>query len=150
MEDLTKNSSHRTELSDISPWTIKQPNVIMKLSDLPKTKTHPPHISWKILENHEKYSNHASIFIDDSKDGEKTGCVAVFNQSTFKKRLPMEASIFSAEAYAIHLPLNHIATNKYNKFIIFSDSLSVLLISLKKKKNRKPTYKTPQQDTCHA
>ena len=38
----------------------------------------------------------------------------------------MESSVFTTEACAIDLALNIISRDKYNKFIIFSDSLSVL------------------------
>ena len=47
----------------------------------------------------------------------------------------MESSIFTAEACAIDLALDIISKEKHKKFIIFSDSLSVLL-SLNNKKNK--------------
>ena len=49
----------------------------------------------------------------------------------------MESSIFTAEVYAIDLALNIISRDKHNKFIIFSDSLSVLT-SLENKKLENP------------
>ena len=49
----------------------------------------------------------------------------------------MESSIFTAEARAIHLAFNIISKSKHKKFIIFSDSLSVLL-SLSNKKFENP------------
>ena len=43
------------------------------------------------------------------------------------QRIPDELSIFTAEAKAVDLALDFIRTcDTYNKFIIFSDSLSVL------------------------
>ena len=42
------------------------------------------------------------------------------------KRLPSSTSIYTAEAKAIDLALNIITQTKPTKFIIFSDSLSVL------------------------
>ena len=54
-----------------------------------------------------------------------------------KKALPMKSSIFTAEVCAIVLSLNIISRDKYHKFIIFSDSLSVLT-SLKNKKVENP------------
>ena len=51
-----------------------------------------------------------------------------------KKALPMESSIFTAETCAVDLTLNIISKEKHEKFIIFSDSLPVLL-SLNNKKN---------------
>ena len=43
-----------------------------------------------------------------------------------KQPLPKEASIFTAEICAINLTLKIISNNKAKKFIIYSDSISVL------------------------
>ena len=51
---------------------------------------------------------------------------------SIKQRLPSKPSIFTAEIKAIDLALHAIAESEDDHFIIFSDSLSVLL-SLKKK-----------------
>ena len=45
----------------------------------------------------------------------------------------MESSIFTAEICAIDLALNIISRDKHNKFIIFSDLLSVLTLLENKK-----------------
>ena len=55
----------------------------------------------------------------------KVGCAAVF-QNQLLKRLPNESSIYSAEVIAIDLAMNIIANHKSSKFIIYSDSKSVL------------------------
>ena len=49
----------------------------------------------------------------------------------------MESSIFTAEVCAIDLARNIISRDKHNKFIIFSESLSVLT-SLENKKLENP------------
>ena len=49
----------------------------------------------------------------------------------------MKSSIFTAEVCAIDLALNIISRDKHNKFIIFSDLLS-LLTSLRNKKLKNP------------
>ena len=49
----------------------------------------------------------------------------------------MKSSIFTAEVCAVKLALNVISVNKHNKFIIFSDSISVLT-SLRNKKLEYP------------
>ena len=77
------------------------------------------------------------VFIDGSKDHSRTACAAVLNKIIHKKSLPMESSIFTAEVCAIDLVLNIIYRDKHNKFIVFSDSLSVLT-SLKDKKLENP------------
>ena len=71
--------------------------------------------------------------MDGSKDNNKTACAAVLNKAIIKKALPTESSIFPAEACAIDLALDIISKSKHMTFMIFSDSLSILL-SLSNKK----------------
>ena len=56
----------------------------------------------------------------------KVGCAAVFQNQQLLKRLPNESSIYCAEAIVIDLAMNIIANHKSSKFIIYSDSKSVL------------------------
>ena len=56
----------------------------------------------------------------------KVGCAAVFQNQELLKHLPNESSIYSAEVIAIDLAMNIIANHKSSKFIIYSDSKSVL------------------------
>ena len=61
-----------------------------------------------------RYKNYQQINTDGSKEDSKVG-------------IPDDSSIFTAEAKAIDLALDFISTcDANNKFIIFSDSLSVL------------------------
>ena len=67
------------------------------------------------------------IYIDGSKDDMKVGCPVVSDDFSETMRNPDGSSIFTAEAKAIDLALDLIADcETTNKFIIFSDSLSVL------------------------
>ena len=70
--------------------------------------------------------HHHHIYTDGFKQGKKVGCAAVFQNQELLKRLPNESSIYSAEAIAINLAMNIIANHKSSKFIIYSDSKSVL------------------------
>ena len=57
----------------------------------------------------------------------KVGCATYSKDACKTLRLPDVSSIFTAEAKAIDLVLDFINyCNWYNKFVIFSDSLSVL------------------------
>ena len=56
----------------------------------------------------------------------KVGCAAVFQNRIFLKYLPNESSLYNVEVTAIDLAMNIIANHKSSKFIIHSDSKSVL------------------------
>ena len=66
------------------------------------------------------------IYTDGSKQEMKVGCAGVFQNYELLKCLPNESSICSAEVLAIDLAMDIIANHKSSKFIIYSDSKSVL------------------------
>jgi len=57
---------------------------------------------------------------------DQVAAAVVYRSTTKTARLPNTASIFSAELYAISLPLAVIRRSKENNFVIFSDSMSSL------------------------
>ena len=69
------------------------------------------------------------IYTDGSKSAERVGFAAVFRNTTRGGRLTREASIFTAELYAINAAMHEIlkGTIDGNWLTIFSDSRSVLL-----------------------
>ena len=74
-----------------------------------------------------RYTEYQHIYTDGSKDGEKVGCGVISGNHCNSLRIPDGFSVFTAEAIAIDLALDFI--NSYfptDKFLIFSDSLSVL------------------------
>ena len=131
------NNMHESTFLQTPPWIIKTPQVILELNEHTKTKTHPSTYQEKFHNILQHHPDHLYIFTDGSKDNNKTACAAVLNKTILKKTLSIESSIFTAEARAIDLALNIILKSKHKKFIIFSDSLSVLL-SLRNKKFQNP------------
>ena len=127
---------HQDILPKTPPWILEKPEVILKLNELPKTKTHPCTYIEKFHHIVSHYPEHLHVFTDGSKDHSRTACAAVL-KIIHKKALPMESSIFTAEVCTIDLDPNIISWDKHNKFIIFSDSLSVLT-SLGNKKLENP------------
>ena len=65
-------------------------------------------------------------YYDGSKRGEKVSCAVISPNFTDSIRLPDNSSIFTAEAKAIGIALDHIRDQPEKLFIIYSDSLSVL------------------------
>ena len=78
---------------------------------------------------------------------DKVGCAYISGSHHEKIRLPDGSSIFTAESKAIDMALDYIMNNVLgNRFVIFSDSLSVLKslnhTSSKKSQNSEPDRKT--------
>ena len=74
-----------------------------------------------------RYKNYQQIYTDGSKEDSKVGYAVISDNHSNMQRIPDDLSIFTAEVKAIDLALDFISTcDANNKFIIFSDSLSVL------------------------
>ena len=110
---------HNTILPKTAPWTINQPIIKLDLTKLSKTKTHP-------ITFQENFPQHHHIYTDGSKRGMKVGCAAVFQNLELLKYPPNESSIYNAEAIAIDIAMYIIVNHESCKFIIYSDSKSVL------------------------
>ena len=110
-----------TILPKTAPWTINQPIIKLNLTKLSKTKTHPITFQENLLNIQNNFPDHHHIYTDGSKQEMKVGWAAVFQNQELLKRLPN-----SAEVIAIDLAMNIIANHKSSKFIIYSDSKSVL------------------------
>ena len=109
---------HSTILPKTAPWTINQQIVKRELIKL--SKTNPP-ITFR-----EKFLNIQNNYTDGSKQGIKVGYAAIFQNQKLLKHLPNESSISPAKVTAIDQDLNIIANRKSSKFIVHSDSKSVL------------------------
>ena len=135
--NIENNNVHKTIISEVSPWTLHHPKVNLDLSELSKKDTSAPLFIQKFNEIKDDHSYCTPVYTDGSKDNDRVGCGAIINNLSIKQRLPSNASIFTAEATAIDLALDAITESDDDHFIIFSDSLSVLL-SLKNKKMDNP------------
>ena len=135
--NISNNNVHETIIPEVPPWTLDQPRVILDLSKLSKKDTSSLVFTQKYNEIKDEHSFCVPVYTDGSKDNDRVGCAAIINNISIKRRLPNNASIFTAEIKAIDLALDAIAESEDDHFIIFSDSLSVLL-SLENKKLDNP------------
>ena len=124
--NISLNDIHESILPQTPPWIIKKTEVIF-----PKTKAHPSTYQEKFHNILQYHPDHLYVFTDDSKDNDKTASAVVLNKTIIKKALPTKSSIFTEEARAIDLALDIISKSKQKKFMIFSDSLLVLISNKK-------------------
>jgi len=66
------------------------------------------------------------MYTDGSKDGIRTAAVVVAPNCVKTVRLPDNASIFTAEIYALDMALDIIHCTRSKYCVVFSDSLSSL------------------------
>lgn len=106
---------------------MKTPDVDLSLSINTKSKTDPLVLRSNFIElRDKKYSNYVEIYTDGSKADSYVGCASVSKIHFLKQKLPPVSPIFKAEIQAVNLSLDFISDHHGDKFVIFTDSLSVL------------------------
>ena len=106
-------------------WCMKQPEILLLY--IPGQNLNQIHIlkdDFRKMQS--RYKNYQQIYTDGSKEDSKVGCAVISDNHSNMQYIPDDSSIFT-DAKAIYLALDFISTcDANNKFIIFSDSLSVL------------------------
>ena len=97
--------------------------------DVPSKKSNLPKQMQQLFIQHlEEHQNSIHIYTDGSKTNAQVGSAALVPSLTMSdsQKLPHQASIFSAELYAIILALKFIYFLPHSNFSIFSDSQSAI------------------------
>ena len=108
------------------PWQLESPLIIYGLKTVKKVDTNPLVFQGLFNDVQDKKIDHQFLYTDGSKDDHKVGCAVVSNFNIVKRRLPGQASIYTAELCAIQLALDFVNNSNEDKYIICVDSLSCL------------------------
>ena len=112
---------------NIPAWYMKQPEMLFDLHFGKKSESNPHILKDDFRRLQSRYKYYQQVYTDGSKEDSKVGCAVISDNHSNTRRIPDDSSIFTAEAKAVDLALDFIRTcDTNNKFIIFSDSLSVL------------------------
>ena len=82
---ISVKNTHQDIFPKTPPWILEKSEVILKLNELPKTKTHPCTYIEKFHHIVSHYPEHLHVFTDGSKDHSRTVCAAVLNKIIHKK-----------------------------------------------------------------
>ena len=96
------------------------------MTEFDKRSTTPDIFRSKFREILPRYDGFCKLYTDGSKSNEQTASAYYTSFGTRAFRISNNASIFSAEIEAIRAVLNYIKVSWLDKFVIFSDSKSVL------------------------
>ena len=126
--NINKEQIETHSVSEIQSWCIRKPTIDLSLHSEKKSESNPHLLKQNFHELQSYNSDHEYIYTDGSKGEEKVGCAAAKYDDCKRMRIPDGSSVFTAEAKAIDLALGFVNNCTYtDKFVIFSDSLSVLL-----------------------
>ena len=107
------------------PWQLKRAEFCTALMNIKKTDN-PNIIRTEALEHIQRKEGYNNIYTDGSKGQTGVGYAAVSNNTTVKRSLPEEASVYTAELAAILEALNIVEDSPQTKHAIYSDSRSSL------------------------
>ena len=125
--NINFNNIDKTFTPNVPAWCINIPKLLFDLHSGKKSETSPIIMKSNFQELKSHYLDYKHINTDGSKDDMKVGCAVVSDDYSETMQIPDWSSFFTAEAKAIDLALDLIAgCETSNKFVIFSDSLSVL------------------------
>ena len=122
VDDVAKNE----DLFEYPLWDMPQPSTLSHIAAYEKDNTLPQFYRDQFHLTKYRYANYKCIYTDGSKNGTKVAYALVTPLFTHSQRLPDNSSIFTAEALAVFNALQYIKISKFGKFIIFTDSLSLI------------------------
>ena len=121
-EDIAINEN----LFEFPLWDTIPPKCLTHISNFEKSNTLPQFYQDRFYLTKYRFSDYKCIYTDGSKRGNKVAFAFVTPLFTTAQRIPDGCSIFTAEAIAIFRSLQYVKTSKFRKFILFSDSLSLI------------------------
>ena len=124
--DIDVDMIDLNSIPDVPNWDSCPPDTIFDLARFDKGTTLPYIYRGEFSLIESDHLDFCPIFTDGSKQDEKVACAFVTPYGTGTFRLPDHSSIFSAEAKAILDSLKYVKVSHLSKFIIYSDSLSLL------------------------
>lgn len=110
----------------IPPWSLRKLTIIMDLSRNLKSSTHPLIYRQKFADVRAMFPRHIPVYTDGSKTDKQVSAAMVDGQQTTGVVLPRHCSVFTAEAYALLLALDHAQTTGRRKVLVCTDSKSCL------------------------
>ena len=112
----------------IPPWELSSPIIDLTLHSSSKKETTDSVCKQRFLEIKDSYENKGftPIYTDGSKSDKYVSASVVPSVDIYKVNLPDHSTIFTAEAVALKLAVQHIQRQVIPKSVIFSDSLSCL------------------------
>jgi hypothetical protein len=110
-------------VAEYPPWILPPIECCKGITSHMRSNCHETELHALFAEHQAEHNNTVPIYTDGSKSDGGAGWAAVFPATTVSGKLPIHASVFSAELSAIISALEHIAEQPQAAFTIYSDSL---------------------------
>lgn len=124
--DTALPSVYETTLWEIPPWSFTSPKIHLECMSFDKRAASQAMIHNALESIFDKYPGHHAIYTDGSKNMQGVGSAITYGKDSYYWSLPLLASVYTAEQYAIWQALLFIGTLETGHYLILSDSLSSL------------------------
>ena len=125
---INPNTFEEHSVPEIPSRCVRKPSIVFPLHSGKKSETNADLLKQDFHELQLHYADYQD-YTDGSKDKERVGCAVLRENDHQTMHIPDGSSVFTAEAKAIDLALDLVDNcNSHDKFVIFSDSLSVLQV----------------------
>ncbi|GBN69622.1 putative RNA-directed DNA polymerase from transposon X-element, partial [Araneus ventricosus] len=112
--------------TNFPPWGIPVVQFLNPFKTFIKSDTADIVYQQIFIEHRQEYNDFIAIYTDGSKSADHVSFAVVFPNTTLSFKLHSSCSVFTAEISAVLLALEQISDFLERKFIIYTDSLSVL------------------------
>ncbi|GBM14706.1 putative RNA-directed DNA polymerase from transposon X-element [Araneus ventricosus] len=112
--------------TNFPPWGIPVVQFLNPFKTFIKSDTADIVYQQIFIEHRQEYNDFIAIYTDGSKSADHVSFAVVFPNTTLSFKLHSSCSVFTAEIAAVLLALEQISDFLERKFIIYTDSLSVL------------------------
>ena len=111
----------------VAPWKIENIDYCKELISVKKNSVTDIQFRNLFYEHFSEHNGSFPIFTDGSKTNEGVGYAIAYANNSESRRIPTEASIYTAELLAVSLALKRVYQLKQKSFVIVSDSRSALM-----------------------
>jgi ribonuclease HI len=124
--DIPITYTSKYDYNRTAPWREAPMKICEELFDVTKAEHHEKGLKILFQQHKELLHEEIEIYTDGSKREDGVGSAAVWEDCYESESLLKQASIMTAELYAIKIALEKIASMEGSNFVIFSDSRSAL------------------------
>ena len=124
--NITLSEVVPTNFCEISPWLIPKVTTRLDLTTVAKNEICPLLLKTKFLSILNEYTNFTHIYTDGSKTEFGVGSAFAVSNQAHHWKLSTDASVYTAELYAIMQALYYCSLHNQSLFTICTDSLSAL------------------------
>ena len=108
----------------VCPYTLQLEPMCPSVSNVRKRDIQQSHFRQLFTEHRQTHQNSVEVYTDGSKSDDAVSLAAVLPGRTIARKLPLAATIYTAELWAMLVAVACFVRSSHSRFTIYSDSVS--------------------------